>query len=102
MKNVFNNPGKIYLVWIIMFVIFCLLIPFLSNGHNGGEQMGFILLGFAFNDLIYGLLIISVITSAFFRTWFKSYWYINVVVIIIMGALIISVTLLNGRAPRLW
>jgi len=98
----FSSPRRIYQVWIILFVIFGVFIPILSIGHSGGEQMPFTLLSYAVNYLVYGLLIISAITPIFFRAWFKRYWYIPVLTMLIAIFLILSVFYLNGNLPKLW
>jgi len=53
-------------------------IPILSKGSYGGEQKQFTLIEHAYVLLVYGLLILSFVTSIIFWSWFKKYWYINV------------------------
>ncbi len=95
-KHLFRNPGKIYLLGLLIFFLFCFVcIPILSIGHSGGEQVPLILLSYAVDYLVYGLLLISILTSLVYRNWVKKYWYVNVVVFCITAYLIIAVKILN-------
>jgi len=100
--NLFSrNPYTIYLLWVVLFCVYCLLIPFLSKGHNGGEQLGLTLLGHGLNYFIEGLFAISVITSLLYITWFKAHRYINVLIMVITGSMIVLVIVLNGGISSL-
>lgn len=95
MKNYLKNPISMYLLWVMLFGLFCLAIPILSIGHSGGEQRPLTLLAHALNILIYGFFVISIITTFLFQKWFKKYWYINVFIFVISGGLLAAVYLLN-------
>ena len=78
----FINPWKIYLICIAVFVLFvCMGIPLLNIGHSGGEQRPLVLLGYALNWLVYGMLLVSFTIPFLFIDWFKKYWYISIAVI---------------------
>ncbi|WP_316787006.1 hypothetical protein [Pedobacter frigiditerrae] len=89
-KKTFANPFKIYLYGIILFLGFCVIgVPILSMGHSGGEQVPMTLIAYALNYFIYGLFFISILTSILFWNWFKKYWYINLIIFILTGVLIV-------------
>jgi len=88
-----NNPVKIYLIWFLLIILFCIIgIPILSMNKSGGEQVPLILLGYAIGSLVYGFFIISILTSLKLE-WFKKYWYVNILVFLITSFLIILVLL---------
>jgi len=92
----FNNPAKIYLVWSVLLGLFCFIgIPILSIGSSGGEQKPLTLLADALDIAVYGFFVISILTSILFSGWFKKYWYVNMLVMLITGFIIISVNFLN-------
>jgi hypothetical protein len=101
--NIFStNPYKIYIIWISLFVFLCLLIPILSHGHNGGEQLGFTLFGHILNYFIEGLFLIAIITSFLYKAWFKTHWYVGVAIIVLTGSVLASVIILNGGISSLF
>lgn len=102
MKRFFNNAKNIYLTWVLLFIVFCFLIPFLSYGHNGGEEKGLTLLAYAVNYLLEGLFILSILTSFLFKKWFKKYWYVNFLIFIILGSMILTIWIRNGSAASLF
>jgi hypothetical protein len=61
-----NSPPKIYLWWSLLIFLFCLTIPILSSGVPGGEQRPLVLLSYAINYLVYGYLIIAIVSSVIF------------------------------------
>jgi hypothetical protein len=94
-----NNPYKIYWAWVILFLIFCVAIPFISHDHNGGEQLGLTLLGHGLNYFVEGLFLISIFTSFLYRSWFKKKWHVNALIFFITGGIItLTIVLNNGTA----
>lgn len=91
----FSSPPKLYLLWFILIVIFCLAIPILSIGAPGGEQKPLTLLSYATNYFFYGYFVLGVLTSIFYRQWFKKYWYVNLVIVLLTGGLIGYVYFMN-------
>jgi hypothetical protein len=96
------SPSRIYLLWTALFVLFCLLIPVLSHGHNGGEQRGLVLLGYGLNYFVEGLFILSITTSFFYKEWFKRKWYINILIMFITGGILLTVVITNGGVSSLF
>jgi len=87
--EIINNPVKIYLIWLFLIILFCVIgIPILSMNRSGGEQAPLTLLGDAIGALVYGFLILSILTSLKLE-WFKRYWLVNMLVFLIAGFLII-------------
>ena len=75
-SNYFLNPWKLYLIWLLMFILFLFIgIPILSKNHSGGEQRPLTLLSYALNWFVYGVLTISFIIPFGYRYWFYKYWY---------------------------
>ena len=90
LSKIINNPVKIYLFWILAITLFCVIgIPIISIGKSGGEQVPLILLSYAIGALVYGLFLISIISSFKFE-WFRKYWLVNIIVFLITGYLIVS------------
>ncbi|WP_316756312.1 hypothetical protein [Pedobacter aquatilis] len=104
-KKTFGSPFKIYLYGIILLLGFCVIgIPILSMGHSGGEQVPMTLIAYSLNYFIYGLFFISILTSILFWNWLKKYWYINSIIFILTGALIVPrliAEIYDGRQPDL-
>lgn len=96
--NLINNPVKIYIVFFVAFILFSLVgIPILSIGYSDGEQRPLTLLMYAGDILILSYFILSIITSYIFMKWFRTYWFINLLIMAITGYLLISTYVL----PRL-
>lgn len=104
-KKTFNNPIKIYVLGILLFLAFCIIgIPLLSMGHSDGEQVPMTLIAYAINYFIYGLFFISIFTSILFWNWFKKYWYVNLVIFILTSFLILPrliSEIYDNRQPNL-
>lgn len=82
---------RIYLIWIVCFVLFCIVvIPLKSAGHSGGEQVPMTLFFTAGDIFLLGLFVISIVTTFMFWRWFKKYWYVNVSIMIFTGYLLFS------------
>jgi hypothetical protein len=96
------NPFKVYKIWIALFFIYCLVTAFLSSGHNGGEERLLVLLGHGLNYFIEGLFIISITTSFLCKTWFKKYWPVNVLLLVITSVIIITVAIQNDGFSSLF
>lgn len=88
--TIFKNPFKIYLTWALLQIVFCFIIPMLSIGSSGGEQMPLTLLAYGVNIAVYGFFILGVVTSFTHRNWFKKFWFINIIIIIFSGNLVVS------------
>ena len=87
-----TNPWKLYLVWILLFLLFCFIgIPILNKGHSGGEQIPLILLSYSIEYFIYGLLAISLLTPLIYPNWFRKYWYVSFGIAFICLYFIISI-----------
>lgn len=90
MKTLLQTPIHIYKLWLILFVVFCFLIPLLSRGYVEGEQRPLTLLAYAVQVLVYGFFILSIITTILFWQWSKKYWYFNALIFGIAGTLILA------------
>ena len=89
-RKMMLNPWMVYFAWLILFVVFiCIGIPILNIGHSGGEQKPLILFAAALKCFFYGMMIISLIVPIFFLRWFKKYWYVSVIVLLISFYLVI-------------
>lgn len=85
-----SNPIKIYLIWLILIVLFCVIgIPILSNNASGGEQKQLTYLAYAVEVGVYGFFFLSILTSIKV-IWFKKYWYVNIPIFLITGFLIMQ------------
>jgi hypothetical protein len=91
-ENLLQTPTGIYKLCLMLFVIFCVSIPFLSRGYVGGDQRPLILLAYAVDVLVYGFFILSIFTTVLFWRWFKKHWYLNALIFVITGSLIIATT----------
>jgi cell division protein FtsW (lipid II flippase) len=79
-----------------MFGLFAFIgIALLSQGHSGGEEVPITLLNNALTWFVYGLLIISIVTPFFYRTWVRKYWYVNLLIATLCIYIILSVYFLN-------
>ena len=85
-----SNPIWIYISWIFILIVFEQIgIFILSKISSGGDPL--IFLGHVLDVAIYGLLILSFVTSFVFWNWFKKYWYINVSIFVFCFLLLYSV-----------
>lgn len=104
-RKTFESPFKIYLYGTIIFLALCVVgIPILSIGHSGGEQVPTTLIAYALNYFIYGIFFVSILSSILFWNWFKKYWYINSVIFILTGFLIVPglvAVIYDDRQPDL-
>lgn len=89
LPSIINSPPKLYLYCFLLFVAFCFAIPFLSKGAPGGEQKPITLLALAINYLCYSYFILSIITSIIYISWFKKYWFVNLLIFLFIGYLMI-------------
>lgn len=97
-----KHPMKVYLLWIILILLFCIIgIPVLSIGHSGGEQVPLILLGHASTITVFGLIIISAVSPIIYWRWYKKYYFVPMVIPVFLGAfliyLIIDIYVKNGN-----
>ncbi len=96
-KSVLADPVKIYGWLIILFLLFCFaIIPIADIGHSGGEQIPLILFGESINYAVVIFFLVSIITTFTHRKWFKNNWYINLLIFLISGYLIIAGYFGNG------
>ena len=89
------NPFKIIIAWIILCIIVGLFVLlFSSSNKSGGDKS--ILTSFAYFllTIVDGVILLSIITPFFYKNWFKKYWYINTIVLIL--GLIAVLPLVNG------
>lgn len=88
------KPHVIYLSWTIMILIFWFIgIPIANIGHSGGEQIPLTLLAYSIGPVIIGYLLISILTTIFFKVWFRKYWLLNVIVFLAASFILISYAL---------
>lgn len=72
------NPLYLILSWLILSVVSTAIgMIILGISTPGGEQRPFSILGSALPVIVYGILIISVVSVPFYFKWVKKYWYIN-------------------------
>jgi hypothetical protein len=100
--RMFKNPFGLYLLWMIFLMTFCIIgIPLLSIGHSGGEQVPFTLLGNASNALVFGFILISLVSPIAYWNWYKKYAFIPLIVpvliIALLSLLIIHIYISNGH-----
>lgn len=83
------NPIKLIFYWLVIILVTTLMgMIFLSNSSSGGEQLPMTFLGEMLPIALYGVLIISVISSFLFKGQFKKYWLLNLLLIVISGYLL--------------
>ena len=65
-------------------------IPTANIGHSGGEQIPLTLIAYSILPILIGYLVISVLTTVYFKVWFRKYWLLNVSVFLIISAILIG------------
>jgi len=80
---------NIYLFWTGLTGISIILIPLILGATtSGGEQKPLIWISIVVTPIIWGYLIISILTSFLSRKWIQEYWYVN------LGVLVLTVWIL--------
>jgi hypothetical protein len=86
-----KKPAGIYTLWMLLWFAYCFVgIPLLSINTSGGEQKPLIYFANSIYILLYGFASISILTSFLFLKWFKKYWYLNLLVFLITGFILVS------------
>jgi len=84
------KPHIIYLTWSLLILLFWfVVIPIADYGHSGGEQVIMTLLAYSLKPIILGYFTISILTTLLFRSWFRKYWFVNVMIFSITTYLLI-------------
>jgi threonine/homoserine/homoserine lactone efflux protein len=89
MKNIKFGPLGLYILWIGICLIFGALIPVLSANSDSSAQAPFMLGIYAVIPLVLGLFVISLLKLFLFKDLIKKFKYINGVIAIITGFIIV-------------
>jgi hypothetical protein len=85
------NPLTILISWVAGCSVFALTVMvILGKTTPGGEQAPLTFLGKFIYVIVYGLLILSILTIFLFRKWSKKYWIIQAILISLCCYLIVS------------
>jgi hypothetical protein len=83
------SPAIIYAALAVLFIVFVRAgIPCVNLVCNIAEQDVFWM---ALQVTLYLYFILSIATTLWFRNWFKQYWYVNAVIFIIAGFLLLMI-----------
>lgn len=78
------NPLKLMLYWLLLLLMISIIvIPILFATTVGGEQQPLTFLVYMILLAEYGTLILSIVTPIFYFDWFKKYWYVNLIFLIL-------------------
>nr|WP_199082231.1 hypothetical protein [Pedobacter sp. ASV19] len=83
------GPVGLYLLWIVICLIFALLVPVLSSHSDSSAEVPFVIRTYAIIALVLGLFIISLLNIFIFKEWVRRYWYINGIITILAGSIIV-------------
>jgi len=85
------NPLTILISWVVGCLVFALIVMIiLAKTTPGGEQAPLTFLGKFIYVIIYGLLILSILTIFLFGKWSKKYWIVQAAAISLCCFLLIS------------
>lgn len=72
------NPLTILISWVVGCIVFALIVMIiLGKTTPGGEQAPLTFLGKFIHVIIYGALILSILTIFLFSKWSKKYWIVQ-------------------------
>lgn len=72
------NPLYLILAWLVLAAVFTIIcMIFLGISVPGGGQRPFTFLGKAIPIIVYGVLVIAIVSTPFYFEWIKKYWYVN-------------------------
>ena len=90
MWKLIKNPMGLYLLWIILLLVFCLIgIPVLSIGSPGGDQITFMLLARTADVAVAGFIIISSLSPIVYWNWYKKYMFIPLLIPLLVVILLV-------------
>jgi hypothetical protein len=79
-KKYFTAPN-LYILWAIVTGISIVVVPLiLGLTSSGGEQKPLTWIAYAIEPILWGFMLLSVLTTLMFKEWVKKYWYINLLV----------------------
>jgi hypothetical protein len=85
------NPLAILIAWVVGCLVFAVIVMIiLGKTTPGGEQAPLTFLGNFIYVIVYGLLVLSILTIFLFRTWSKKNWVVQAVSISLCCWLIIA------------
>ena len=94
LRKLLVSPSRVYGWSIVSFlVILCAGIPVLNFNNKGQVPFTHLLIVTAVYMVL--LLALSILTTIIYWTWFKKYWYINIIVAA-SSAYVIDLYLLGG------
>lgn len=72
------NPLTILISWVVGCLVFALTVMIiLGKTHPGGEQTPLSFLGKFIYIIVYGVLVLSILTIFLFRAWTKKFWIVQ-------------------------
>lgn len=93
------NPLTILILWVVGCLVFALIVMIiLGETTPGGEQAPLTFLGKFVYVIIYGLLILSILTIVLFRKWSRKYWLVQAVSISLCCYIIIAGEINSGSS----
>ena len=80
-NNKYFTATNLYILWAIVTGISIVVVPLiLGLTTSGGEQKPLIWMALVIEPILWGFMLLSVLTTLMFQEWAKKYWYINLLV----------------------
>jgi len=74
------NPIKIIGIWVLLMILInFIVIPILYYNTVGGEQRPLTFLMGSIDIILYGVFILTIVTTVLYWSWSKKFWYFNLI-----------------------